>query len=41
MKYGKMIYEIEKCIEDGEYSKGEKWQNGLLFKNLSRRFSII
>ena len=24
MKYGKMIYEIEKCIEDGEYSKGEK-----------------
>lgn len=24
MKYGKMIYEIEKCIEDGEYSRGEK-----------------
>mgnify|MGYP000687618039 CR=1 FL=1 len=24
MKYGKMICEIEKCIEDGEYSRGEK-----------------
>ena len=24
MKYGKMIYEIEKCIENGEYSRGDK-----------------
>lgn len=24
MKYGKLIDEIEKCIKDGAYSKGEK-----------------